>query len=124
MSRRIRRQYQAILGGDGSNYYYPWRWMGGAVKVNNAWAALFFYKQFGRRSGVDFHRIQRIVLMGAVETVYQWALTVPGASLKKCQAVVMERGSVEELRAFAQNVPGARRKELEDMAVVKEVLAA
>ena len=124
MSRRIRRQYVEILDGDGSDYYYPWHWMGGQKTSNNAWAALFFTKQFGRYRGVDFSRLQNIVVrQGTAECVYRWATEVLGAHVRKCQTRTMEIGTAQEMRRFAMNVRGAHSASMEALAVIKEVLA-
>src|SRR4051812_1947497 len=108
MSRRIRQHYQAILDGDGSDYiwFYHWKY---SQEENNAWAAYFFYKEFGTREGVDFYRIQKFVLAGPPEVVYEWARNIKGANIRRCQSVILERGTPEMLRKFAMNIPGARQ---------------
>lgn len=124
MSRRIRRQYLNILSGSGADYYYPYGWYGIPARKANAYAALFFYKQFGRYEGVDFRRLQNIVTRnGDAECVYRRATEVPGADVRKCQSRTMQVGTADEMRRFALNVPGAHRGSLEALAVVKEVLS-
>ncbi len=123
MSRRILRQYFAILNGYGDNSYHVW-YRGNSAVVANAWAALHFYKQFSRCSGIDFNRLQRIVILdGDANCVYRWAKEVKGANTRKCQVRMMEIGTPEQMRKFALNVSGAHLASIENLATIKEVLA-
>jgi hypothetical protein len=124
MSRRIRRRYQAILLRDSNNYDHISSWSWKHNRNSHAWAAYIFYKQFGGRNGVDFHRLQRMVLKGPGELILLWARDIKGANLKKCHAAILEKGDPKMLRMYAEAIPGARKEELENMAVIKEVLAA
>lgn len=53
---------------------------------------------------------------------YLWARDIPGASVKRLQAVVLEFGNVEQLRKFARDIPGANKDLLERIALVQEVM--
>lgn len=121
MSRRIRRQYDKILDGTVVDYYGQLFYS--SRQQNLSFWAFCFYKQHGKKHGIDFHRIQRIVLLGSMDTVYRWAMEIPGANIRKCQAITITKGSSFHLRRFAMNVLGAYSKELEDMALVKDVFS-
>lgn len=88
-----------------------------------AWAAWAFAKKWHGRKGVDLKKLQRIVLdWGSGECVYRFAMDVPGANVKRCQAAVMKDVEPETMRLFAANVPGAYAPALEALALVVEVM--
>src|ERR1700735_2180333 len=120
MSRRVRRHYLAILNGNGSSYCDNWKWWGGDCTKQNAWAAFFFFKQFGTRKDVDFYQLQKIILKGEPELIYRFAKEIPRANIRKCQIELLERGSPVILRTFAKNIPGARKEEIEAMCLIME----
>jgi len=128
LTRRQQRQYQAIIGGDGSAWAYPgpgyWNSVNGRPQ-GNCWCALTFARQFGGRADVDLKRLQREVLRSGVsECAYQFARDVPGANVRRLQRVVVEDGDPSVMRAFAMNVPGANVRHLESMILIAEVMGS
>jgi hypothetical protein len=88
-----------------------------------AWAAWDFTKRWYGRRGVDVEKLQRVVLdWGSGECIYRFAMDVPGANVRRCQAAVMEDAEPGVMRLFAANVPGAYAPSLEALALVAEVM--
>ncbi len=90
--------------------------------VSFASRALVFYMQWGKRvRGIDFHKLQKIVLRGAPFTILEWARRFPEANLNKCQKVIIESGSIEVLQEFRE-LPGVWTPSIDGMLAVREVL--
>jgi len=134
MTRKVERQYRKIINKDISvsrtiEYELPWGYLSRRVYkwslLNRvAYAALLFCKQYHGYEGVDFSRIQNLVLLhGNFETLYRWAREIPLADIKKSQRAAAKCGTSSEIRKFAMNVPGCNREFLLSVALVKEVMA-
>ncbi len=117
LSRRLLRQYQSILNGNGA-VYFLWPSIG-----SNGQAALIFAKAYGRRKGVDIKRLQGIVLRASDPSfAIEFARDVPGANVKRFQRRVIELGDPRAMRRFARSVPGAEIPRLEAYALVAEIM--
>lgn len=130
LTRRQYRQYQDIIGGDGSSWAYPGPgfWLGrcGASPrpwVGTGWCALNFARKFGGRDDVDMKKLQlRVIRSGDPECAYQFARDVPGVNIRRLQKVVIEAGDPDIMRAFAKNVPGANVALIESLLVIADVM--
>jgi hypothetical protein len=117
LSRRLMRQYSAILNGNGS-VYFLWPSLG-----CNGQAALIFAKTYGQRRGVDVKRLQGPVLGTAnPKFLIEFARDVRGANVKRFQRRVIELGDPSAMRRFARSVPGAEIQRLEAYALVAEIM--
>ena len=127
LTRRQSRTYFGILesaAAERTDDEFDWPPTGMSRKgCPLAWAAYAFAKRWHGRKGVDLKKLQRIVLdWGSGECVYKFAMDVPGANVRRCQAVIMQDVEPEVMRLFAANVPGAYAPALENMALVAEVM--
>lgn len=130
LTRRQRRQYQDIIGGDGSAWAYPgpgfWLGRGGASPrpwVGNGWCALAFARKFGGRDDVDLKRLQlQVIRSGDPKCAYEFARDVPGANVRRLQEVVITAGDPAVMRTFAKNIPGANVRRIEAMLVIADVM--
>ena len=92
MTKRVKSQYDRILIGDGHERMYHYTW-GQPLKYGtdfftvgqkNARFAYLFYEQYGGYDGVDFNRIQNIIIRsGHAHTICLWAKNIPGANVRK-----------------------------------------
>jgi hypothetical protein len=139
MNRKILRIYGEILASlkeedeiswmYGLDYNDPgYRWLlqdhyGTRCKYTSyASRALVFYMRWGKRvRGIDFHKLQKIVLRGAPFTILEWARRFPEANLGKCQRVIVEKGSIKILQEF-RKIPGVWAPSIDGVIAMLEVL--
>ena len=126
LSRRLQRQYSEVLQGLASSWYYPhpmaWHGVPHGTPANHAWQAYLFAKEWGGRKGVDFKRLQRIVLRADNgECAYRFARDVKGANIKKLEATVIRSSDMDAIRKFSL-LPGANRQKLENIVLVAQIL--
>lgn len=126
LTRRQWRQYQAIIGGDGSAWAYPGPGYWNGVNFRgggNGWCALTFARMFGGRDDVDLKKLQlQVVRSGSPECAYEFARDVPGANVRRLQEVVIGAGDPAVMRAFAKNIRGADVRKIEAMLVIADVM--
>jgi hypothetical protein len=136
LTRRLKRQYQAVLELDAHSWMYPGPgWSNKNYHKYNknrtnwdydpAWGAWAFAKEWQNRQDVDIKRLQRIVIKsGNPYVAYAFARDVKEANINRLQRLVIYSGDPDIMRIFANNIRGANQYLLNSLADVAEIMVA
>ena len=133
LTRRLRRQYQAVLELDAYQWMYPGPGWGKpyhpGVKNRHrhgydpAWGAWAFAKEWQSRIDVDIKRLQNIIIKSEnPHVMYAFARDVKEANTKRLQRMIVYSGYPDIMRDFARNIPGADKHLLRSMADIAEIM--
>lgn len=132
LTRRLKRQYQAVLALDAYHWMYPcpgWKakpryfHQKTSYGYDPAWGAWAFAKEWQSRQDVDIKRLQRIVIKsGNPYIAYAFARDVKEANIKRLQQMVIYSGDPDIMRIFADNILGANQHLLRSMADIAEIM--
>mgnify|MGYP006958005027 CR=1 FL=1 len=134
LTRRLKRQYQAVLKLDAYHWMYPCPgWRANPRYFNQqtrsgydpAWGAWAFAKEWQNRQDVNIKRLQRIVIKsGNPYVAYAFARDVKEANVNRLQRLVIYSGDPDIMRIFANNIRGANQYLLNSLADVAEIMVA
>jgi len=132
LTRRLKRQYQAVLKLDAEHWMWPcpgWstnpRYFRRGHNYDPAWGAWAFAKEWQSRQDVDIKKLQRIIIRSNNPYVaYAFARDVKEANINRLQRLVIYSGDPDIMRIFANNIQGANQYLLNSLADVAEIMVA